>query len=171
MKKLLLLLIAASVSTAAFAQSIEKNEVDEFTGASVIRTSWERFTPLNKVYTYVSFSKLDDIYVFRLKVTLQKVFAVAEGEKVMFILEDGSVYKLHNLEHIISSTGGGAIGLGGSGAQGVSLSLISEDDPAFEKLKTELTKKIRVYTTDGYLEAEVNSKQAELLRNTIRLIE
>lgn len=170
MKKILLLLVLASISTPLFSQKIAENKIDEFTGHSVIRTSWEKFAVIDWTTSYFRFSKLDEHFQFDFKKMALRVFAIPEGEKLLFILDDGTVYKLWNLEHTISSKGAGAIGLGGSGAQGVSLTLISQEDPNFNKLISNPIVKVRLYTTDGYVESEVSEKDAKKIQTALNLI-
>jgi hypothetical protein len=156
-------------------QKLELNELDEFTGVSVKRTSWEYFTRgmKNKTSSYFRISKLDSTYYFDLKIALQpsKVFSISDGEKIMLMLDDKTVYKLDNLEYTVSSTGAGAIGLSGSGMYGVNISCISAEDRNFEKLKTNLITKVRIYTTDGYVEDEVKEDFAKKVMTAISLVE
>jgi hypothetical protein len=75
-------------------------------------------------------------------------------------LKDGSVVKLNNVERTIASKGGGATNVTCQNAYGVSLTLTAGDLSALGNAQN-LIEKVRIYTTDGYVDIEVKQKTAK----------
>lgn len=174
MKKLLLL-IAASLFMLplCYAQEIEKNEVDEFTGNRVITTSWEKLTYKMSFVSYARFKVIDDDIYLNVKMMQGNgsVFAIAEEAKLMLMFEDKSVLELQSLTYEIASRGAGAIGLAGSNAHGINATYVTGQDDWLSVLQKELITKVRIYTTDGYIDTDVRNKDAIKIRAAANLID
>jgi len=68
-------------------QEVVENEVDEFTGYSIIRTSWEKLNMSMKFTAYFRISKIDEDYTFDLKMMMGgSVFSIGEGQEIMYKL-------------------------------------------------------------------------------------
>lgn len=76
--KILLLLFIPAIS---FAQVLERNEVDEFTGRAVRETSYEVLVRNMKMNAFVSGFRVDSVYSLRLKLMIgaARVHAIDEG--------------------------------------------------------------------------------------------
>lgn len=171
MKKILLI-ITILCSLQGMTQTLVENKTDDFTKATVKRTSWEKLVyQLSKFTCFIRFSKIDTLYYLDVKIMeAGNVFSIDKDSKIMLKLSNDTIYTLNNLAYVISSIGDGAIGFVGSQAMGIETSYISFSDRTFKQLETFPIKKIRIYTTDGYLETDVLDKFSNLVINSIKLL-
>ncbi|WP_139150357.1 hypothetical protein [Flagellimonas zhangzhouensis] len=164
------LILFSSMSEFVLGQEIVKNEVDEFTGSRVIESSWESLTKNSSLYSYVRFRKIDDEVFLNFKFMIgNKVFSVDKGEVLYLKFVDDEIVKLFNAEYQLSNFGDGAIGIVGSQMLGVELICLI-DNTILLKLKEKNLDKIRVYTSKGYAETNIKSKQALKLNELARLL-
>ena len=154
-----------------YGQKLEVNKVDDFTNNTVKRTSWERITMNMGFTSYFRFSQINANNYFDLKLMLASgsVFAIDKNQKIMFKLDNGELVTLHNLEYVITCRGCGAKGYIGSDAQGIKTSY-PIDKEQFEKIMNNTVVKIRIYTTDGYIENDIKEKNAKKISNALKLI-
>jgi hypothetical protein len=96
------------------------------------------------------------------------VYSVQKNSNLMFKMNNDSIISLEAIEYSISEKGGGAIGLSGSAAWGIHIKyLIDKSD--IEKYKSGFSK-IRIYTTDGYIEEDnIKLENSIKLYNTLKL--
>ena len=99
---------------------------------------------------------------------MNNVFSVKEGDNLMFMTDSGNIITLYNLTYTITSPGAGAIGLSGSECEGISLSYPIPGD--FHKIINQGIKKVRFYTSKGYIEEDVKPKKAKIFIESYRLI-
>jgi hypothetical protein len=168
MKTILHLVIVLIFIQKAFCQTIVENKKDEFTGNSIIRTSWETIQSNFHFTGYFRISRINDHIYFDLKMILGSggVFAINKDDQLMFKLENDSIITLYNLEYALTCSGCGAISLAGSSAQGIKTSY-SLSEQNVEELKKFKIVKWRIYTTNGYVEDEIKEKKQELIRNAL----
>lgn len=162
-------LIAA---TFCHAQILERNEIDEFTNNKVQSTSYEILAQNFKMSAFIAATNINDsIAILNLKLTVGpgRVHAIDKGGIFFLKLSDNSIVELRNIEYSISCTGCGARGLGGSGAQGTKTSY-SLDKSQIAKLRKSSVSKIRIYTTNGYIESEVNSNRNDVIKQSLNLL-
>ncbi len=153
------------------AQTLADNKIDEFTNDTIARTSWEHLNYSMKFTAFFRITRINDNVQFDLKLMLGSgaVFAIDKDQEIMFKLDCGEFVKLQNSAYTITCTGCGAKGFAGSGAQGIKTSyFISKEE--LTKLRNYKVVKMRIYTTDGYLEADVKSGTAEKISKAIKLI-
>ena len=165
MKFLPLFLFVFTIS--AQSQKIVKNEIDEFTGAKVLKTSWIVLKP-NRNYTYTRLRKLDTLQVLDLKIVTHEVLSVGESDALMLKSKQGEVLKLYPSEYVISERGGGSTGVMYSAIQGVSLTFFLEEEN-IEWLQKNQISKFRLYTSQGYIETELNEKNNKKFDSLIAL--
>lgn len=172
MKCFCLLIISALCSTQTlFAQKLKENKVDEFTKNSVKRTSWETLTTNMQFTAQYRLSQINKDKLFDFKIIQGgKVLGMKKGEEMMLKLENGEIVTLTSLESATSCVGCGSTNIVGSAAQGISVTY-SLSDEAYSKLTGNKVDKVRIYTTDGYLEKEVKDKAANTLQTTLSLIQ
>ena len=152
-----------------YSQSLEEDKVDEFTGNSIKRTSWEILNQTMKFNAFTRISEINGNVYLDLKLMTGKVFAIDEGDEFMLKLNNDEILKLQNLKYEITCTGCGARGYSGSQAQGLSVVyLLSKDQ--IDKLLEFGIMKIRIYTTDGYLEEDLKTKNSNVLMNSLKLL-
>ena len=166
-----LALLLILFSTNLFAQKIKQREIDEFTKNKVVRTSWETINSDLKFTCSIRGTIINDSYYldFKIMMGMGGVFAIPDGESIMLLLENEEVIKIHNPEHTISSVGEGATGMMGSGSDGVFLSC----KVAHEQLKSisaSNISKVRIYTTDGYVESDINKRKAKKAKKLVELL-
>lgn len=150
--------------------NLEENYIDEFTGNSVKRTSWETLNMTMQFTAYYRISKINDHYYLNLKMMLNKVFSISKDQEFMFKLDDGTVLKFLNLEYTTTCRGCGAKGFSGSEAQGIEVSYPVKKEQ-IDILINNRIEKLRIYTNDGYLENEVSEKRSkEIIANFSSLI-
>ena len=172
MRKLLLSILLIGILLPIMAQELEENEVDEFTGSAIKRTSWETLNMTMKFTAYFRISKINENLYFDLKLMIGggEVFSIDEGDQFMLKLENDEIVKLSNLEFTITCTGCGARGISGSAAQGIQVTYPITPEQ-FNMLKNNTVSKIRIYTSDGYIENEFKLKYYSKLLNALMLVE
>lgn len=152
-----------------FAQKLAENKKDEFTNNLIKRTSWESLSSTFSINAHFRISLIDSLETFDLKVMIDKRFSIDKDQELMFKLENGEVVKLQNLEAVRTCQGCGAVGLKGSEAPGIAALYPLNKDQA-EKLKTNKVVKVRIYTTEGYLECDVKDKFAQKINAALGLL-
>lgn len=165
----LILLLSPSI---AFCQKIQENRVDDFTGNSVKRTTWEKIEQSMANGTFfIQASKLNSYYYIGLKVMLndQRHFAISEGSKLMFKLVDGQILTVNASEYAITGRGDGARGYIGSAAIGIKVDY-QMPKQIVDAIAVIPVEKVRMYTNDGYVEFELSEKRSKLLSKTLELV-
>jgi hypothetical protein len=165
-----LFLIVFSFPIFCLAQKLEVNKIDEFTKASVKRTSWETINYSNRLMAYTQINKIDNNYYLNLKImSPDKVFSIDKEDELMIKTITDSVITLYNLKYEISCTSCGSTGLLGSGLQGIEVSYkIPVEIVSY--LLTNKIKKLRIYATDGYFEDDIKDKHAEIFIKLLKLV-
>ena len=168
----LTMIFTLGISFQIISQELVVNKIDDFTGNTVKRTSWETLNMTMKFTAYFRISKINDNYYFNLKMMLGggSVFSIGEGQEFMFKLSNGEIIKLPNLEYAITCTGCGAKGFSGSQAQGIQVSYRIMPEQ-IEKLKNNPAIKIRIYTNDGYVENDLKPKYYKKVQKALSLVE
>ncbi|MDB5274068.1 MAG: hypothetical protein JWO58_2435 [Chitinophagaceae bacterium] len=165
-------LISLLLIPACFGQSLEENQKDAFTKRQIKRTSWETLSMSMDFTAYYRISKIDSTIYFDLKMMIASgsVFAINKGQEIMFKLTNGEIVKSGSLEYAITCTGCGAKGYVGSAAQGIDISYLL-DSTQINLLKNNVVEKVRIYTTDGYVEHIIKSGAYTKLKKSLSLIE
>ncbi len=157
----------------SFGQHLTTNKIDEFTKSAIKETSYESLTSLtfnSSVLSYFKFVKVDSIlYLKLLFATGTKVFSVRKDGEMMLKLSNDSILIFDNLKYTISCEGCGSKGITGSVYEGVELSFVVNNSQ-YNQLKNYKVAKLRIYTTNGYVESEVKDKHSETILKAISLI-
>ena len=167
MKKLMLIFLLCPLI--ASAQKIVEDKVDEFTKKHVKRSSWENFGFSSGFSGYTRVEKIDGTIWLNLRFMTGGVVAMKDGAKFMLMTKTDSVITLYNNTYEISCSGCGAIGLVGSAAQGLNVSFMLPESKIVYLIQNGL-KKIRLYTTDGYVEREIKEKHVKSLLRQLELV-
>lgn len=171
MKKVLLLILL--IPSMCFAQKLTKNEVDEFTGQSLKKTSIEVFSSTLKNHVAYQFSQVNNTKWFRLKMIIPSsggsVFSISKDNKIIFKLNNGEFLTLYCHEYTTTCKGCAVEGLVGSDAWGIDAPYHITDEQ-LEQLKNNPPVKIRVYTNDGYVEEDIKEKNQKIFIKSIDLI-
>jgi len=99
-----------------------------------------------------------------------KVFSIDKGFQLMFKFQNGDVIELECLEYAITCNGCGAISISGSSSEGIQ-TIYSMTPDQFNKLKSQIATKFRIYTSLGYLEDDYKINNYEKLRDALNLIQ
>lgn len=164
-----ILLACLLIPVMSFAQKITEDKIDEFTKSSVKRTSWDKLFSTMKATSHIRVSKINGIVYLNLKLMDGSVFSMDENAKLMLKSTSDSIVTLYNLKFQITCRGCGAPGFGGSAAEGIDVSYVIDQDQA-EYLKTHPLNKVRIYTSEGYIEEQVKSKNSDLLSSQLKLV-
>lgn len=173
MKKLFLLLTLSLVTSLCFSQKLKENEIDEFTGKKKMVTSWENLCLNGKDYAFAKVQNYDGYILLHIKHMPSwggtKPYSIDEGDKLMLMLDDGTVVTLYSPEMVFSAIGAGATGLTGSAVEGIYPTYpVNNED--VETLKSQPLKKVRMYTTNGYIEVELKGGKKEMIKNMLELV-
>ena len=153
MKKLLLLTSLILFSVLSYAQKIDKDYYDQFTGKRVMYTKLEK---LNWKYKnkrvggkmQARFILNDDFQYMVLHWYSNNYLEVAGDAKIQFKLDNGQTITLKN-ESLVSATKGGT-GLSKKDV-GVVMNCVGD----VSKFATAIVTAIRIYTSEGYFDFDI----------------
>ena len=170
MKKTLLILLLLFISFCK-AQKISEDYIDDFTKNKIKRTEWETLTFEMKAVTYYRLNKIDNQYYIQLKIMLGDVyFLINQNDELMFKLKNDEIVTLKNTKYTTSCVGCGSIGFNGSKSQGINTSyFISEEH--YKLLSQNSVSKIRIYTSNNFIDLEIKDKKSDILQKALKLIE
>lgn len=171
MKKIITLLLIC-FSLIARGQELVRNEVDEFTKHIVKETSWMPLLPMTMQNVHFRVRKVDSTYFFDIKWMGGGigVTSIREGDELMFKLENDEIISNKCLKFVVSCVGCGATGFAGSGAKGIAPTYVVTEDNV-KKLLKNYVYKIRLYTSDGYIEKELKDKFSENIYQAFKLLQ
>jgi len=158
-------------SAFSYSQEIAENKIDEFSHHAIKRTSWDllvyKFN--GSMYAHTRISRIDSSFYLNLRYVCRGACVMAEGDKFMLKLDNDSIIALPNLKLAAGCIGCGATGLPGSNALGLDLSFPITVDQLKDLCSHTITK-VRLYLTDGYVEASPSSGNAQNLRKQAEII-
>lgn len=164
-----MIVLCALITTTAFGQKLEKNEVDEFTKISVKETSWKALWEGMQSQSYVMARQNGDSYFLYFRYMDGKVLAMEKGAEMLLKTDTDSVIVLKNFEYTISCRGCGAKGLSGSGTEGLQLTFeLTQVQMLY--LKQHNVTKLRFYTTKNYREFEIPERNQDLIKRELELL-
>ena len=156
-----------------FGQKLVEDKVDEFTKQTIKRTSWEKFVGgggMTVLSTNLRVSKVDAAFWIELKMMhSNSVYSIPTDGEFMFKLNTGDVVTLHNHQFEITCSGCGAVGFVGSTGMGMHThyAITLEE---IQKLNSAPIEKVRIYTSDGYIEREVSLKESARVQKALALV-
>ena len=163
-------------NSTASAQKIKVNEIDKFTKERVIETSFEKIvndksfdSRLVKYMknVWIAFRKVGDNEYLRLKWCSKEVVAVDKDAKIMILDKDGNTYTFNNTSFTLAGEGEGTVGMWGSGLYGVDIYAIGNCSILKNKIFTD----IRIVSTEGYFDFEIDKKATETISKTYTVFE
>lgn len=160
MKKIVLILLLLS-SFPLFSQKIEKDIIDEFTKQRTTYTSWVK---VDKGYMSIRFIAVDDTKCLEYRYQSNRNIEIDKGAELLFIDSNSNVHKLINGDYAIATIGGGATGFAGSKGLGIRANYFGDISFFAKNLK-----KMRIYTTDGYMDRDISNKEAINLQKLYKL--
>lgn len=162
--KNLLLLFCLTCSVVASAMKIEKDEIDEFTEQRTIITSWESICNQR---IHIRFRQQNGIQFLDFKMFHDGAIVIGEGDHLMFKSTADKIGKFSSISIYHGERGGGATGLMGSGAWGISATYKGD----LSYFADNIIRLIRVYTTDMYVDKKVSESDGKKLVNLYTLFE
>ena len=176
MNKLIVCIIACiSLCVSVNAQKIKVNEMDKFTKQQIIETSFEKIVSDNKLLSpsggrlmkdiWIAFRKVGDMEYMRLKWCTNNVLAMDSAAKVIFLDDNGNTYTFLNTEFTVAGEGEGTVGLFGSALYGLNIYLTGD----YSALEGKNITDMRIYTTDGYIDFELNKKARNTIAKTYKV--
>ena len=171
LRKASLTLIAVFLAFNVSAQKIITSEYDEFTDDKKVITSWERIATSLWFAPKVRLIQINNTAYINLKVqTEPKVVSVDVGDRFYIKFDDGTKMSLINEKYTISCRGCGATGIGGIEGQGVELTFVLTQEQ-LALLKNKTIEKVRLETSEGYMEATTKPKHAAKINNLVLLLQ
>lgn len=161
MKKVLLLL-SLLLPLMASAMKIEKDEIDEFTGKRTLTTSWEGICKNN---IHIRFRAQNDYLFLDFKMHYDGAIVIGQGDQLLFKSTSDEIGKFSSIAIYHGERGAGATGFAGSLHWGIS-AVYSGDLSYFADNVTRL---IRIYTTDVYIDKNINDSDGKKLQKLYAL--
>jgi hypothetical protein len=158
------------VASTVFSQKISKNIVDDFTGGKVIYTSWETLNMGNfgTNHLFFRFRYENNMVYFHLKWITDGVTSVNKDANIIFKFNNDSICTLHSLSYTLAERGGGAVGISMSAMMGLDLIYVGNEMNLF--LTDHYVSKIRIYTTDGYVDMNIKEGNAMKINTAYKLL-
>lgn len=164
MKKIVLIIAAIMLCAASMdAVKIKTDEMDEFLGQRRIATSWESF---KGGAVHMRLRHVDNVMMLDFKLLPAKIVVAKENPMMFKDSTTGQINKLYPQKVTASEMGGGAVGLAGSQALGISVSYDCTPE-WFEQNKATL---IRMYSTDAYKDFKLSADEADKLSDMFKLV-
>lgn len=138
-------------------------------------TKWTVFTNSFKNTVRFRVFNYNSTNYLHLKLTIIKGglsainFKVFKDQEVTFILEDGSVLKLKNINNAESCYGCGATGLSGSAADGANI-IYALNNEELNQLKNKKIISYKIENNDSLIENELKPKKQEEFRKNLQSI-
>jgi hypothetical protein len=156
------------------AQKLIENEFDEFEKINIKKTSWcslmKRPGSARPYRAEFQLCKKDTLVYLKVKMMLNnKVYSISKGDKISFLLENENVVSLYSNEYTVAGIGDGAVGYGGSANYGTETNYIITKEN-IKNLYSSIIKKIRIETSDGYID-EIDKRKVDLhLKKCLELV-
>lgn len=168
-------MVAILYVLSANAQKIKTNEVDKFTKKQIIETSFEKIVSDKNMLgstggrlmknIWIAFRKVGDNEYLRLKWCTNNVLALNENADIILLDKEGNTYTFKNTEFTLSGKGEGTVGAFGSALYGLDIYMIGDCSALEGKTITDM----RINTTEGYIDFELNKKASEKIANTYKI--
>ncbi len=167
MKKLLLFMTLVLLSSFVYAQKIDKNYYDQFTGKRVMYTTLEKFNwkyknPRIGGKMQVRFILNDDFQYMVLHWYSKNYLDVAANAKIQFKLDNGHTITLNNESLVTATKGGTSLS---KNDVGVVMNCLGD----VSKFATAIVTAVRIYTSEGYYDFEIEPKDGAKLHKMYML--
>lgn len=163
MKKYIFFIIAIMIPVLASAMKIETDETDEFTGKRTLITSWEGICGQN---IHLRFRLQNGVQFLDFKMFVNGAVVIGEGEKLMFKSTTDNIGSFSSVRMYSGTIGVGAVGISGCKNWGISASYRDGD---FSYFDDNVTRLIRIYTTDVYFDEKVSESDGKKMIKLYKL--
>ena len=168
MKYILFLIMISSLSVAAQDCKFKKNEVDEFTKQKVLETKQETLSKSGTFYSAITAKKINDQRILEVYFSSLSLFSLYEGKTLMLLTDKGDVIELKFPESKVSDR------LYNSAAKTTTwfqTQYFPLNDDTYRKLLSSKINKVRVNSSDGYIDSEVKDKWWKKDQELLKCIE
>lgn len=163
-------LVILGISLSTSAQKLVQNEIDEFTKAKVVVTSWHTFFGTWKNQNFCRVKAIDNNLLLEIRYATGYSCSIDKDDKLYIKLSNDSIITLPSIEFKISMRGDGAINFAGSNVEGINPTyFISPENKIL--LSTHTIKKARINTSEGYIEHDVSKEAIDNVQAMIQLID
>lgn len=176
MRKILLSFLFL-VSAAMMSQNCKykTNEVDEFTKNTILETKGGILTMSGMGFGFsagYSMKKINNTKFLNFFVNNSSVFTLREDDEIMFKTDSDNVISFKYPKTTIPNyVPGTRIGTTTTPSMYSANILIEISDDNYRKLLAEKILKLRVYTSDGYIDNDIKSKRANSFQEALKCIE
>lgn len=167
--------LIALILTSTFVYSqdckYKKNEVDEFTKHKILETKSELFTISGMglgFSTNYSLLKVNENRFLKLTITSPSIFTLEKGSDIMFKVEAENAITLTFPESIVAN-GSYNTTLKSTHWNGYIIIPISEEN--YQRFLNEKISKLRVYTSNGYIDDDISEKRDKKFKNLLSCIQ
>ncbi len=166
-------LITLFFSIICFGQNCKykTNEIDEFTKNKILETKIEVFTVSGMglgFSTSYTLKKINEKRYLNFKITSPSIFTLREGDKIMFKTDSENTIDLIFPNTIIANNVYNSHLKTTTWLENI---LIPIDELTYQRLSNEKVLKLRVYTTDGYIDDDINEKRSKKFKELLKCIE
>jgi hypothetical protein len=171
MKQILLISIYLLINGYCYSQELIKNETDEFTKLQIKETSFEPIVQNFSMSCFLSVKKIDSTYYLQAAITIGpgNIHFIEKDASFYLKLVDDRIVELKNIDYAISCKGCAYTGsFSGSRAEGTTTTYILSDEN-MKIISSSGIKKIRIYTSKGYVESEIKANRSNVLKNELLL--
>lgn len=152
-------------------QEITEDKTDEFTNNRVVRTSWENIKkgfmkePLKFRINHIDGNNFIELKIY----TQNSVTSIKESHFFYLKFKDESIIKFPCIGHYISERGAASTGISGSDVLGINPAYRLEAED-LQKLILNVPVKLRIETSDGYIEEELKSGLAKKFKKAATVV-
>lgn len=133
---------------------------DEFTGSDVAITKYvELYSDLNTLIK-VQLMRVDSLYSIVIGMNIGKIYSIDQGALLMFIMENDSVFAAPSIKFVTATAKESIIGTIWYGATAFALNM-----NGLNALATLGVKKIRIYTTNGYIQHDISEGNKNAIKS------
>lgn len=161
MKNILIMLLFSSCLIYSQDCKYKKNEVDEFTKNKILETNYEWLGE----QTGYTLKKVNESRFLQVRIESFKMLSIHEGSKLMFLTEKEDPITILFPKFDISKRSDSPL------KEYYIVESIPLSDDIYERFKNETTTKVRIYTSDGYIEKKIKDKRALKFRELLKCIE
>jgi hypothetical protein len=173
MKKIALLLFTTFLSISSFGQNCKykTNEVDEFTKNKILETKEELLTVSGMGFgfsTSYNLKKVNENRYLKLNISSPKILTIKAGDEIMFKTNNDNPISLKFSETVILQP---QYNSSSRSTIWYEFILIPISDENYTRLLQEPISKLRLYTSDGFIDDEIKDKRDKKLKELLKCIE
>ena len=160
-----LLLLLSVLQTFSQDCKYDKNEIDKFNGKLILETKkttvYANSLDPQMKSMFFRFSQIDSLNFLEVSKWYSSIISVNKSDKFLLKLDNGQLIELESMKYSIATPY--------SGKWHIDIDyFLSKENLKF--LQNNLITEVRIYTTDGYIEESVNSKNSIKIKSSSNCI-